>query len=221
MPATDKYTRFDEMPKERLKELREMLGAGHPCSRLARTIRNDWGYCIDVKEQTLERQLQRYREDCRTNVSYCPKKREAGDDYKLNLLRLREIIEIQENRVHKIYGKELQLGSIVMGTVSKELKLFSELVEKAMKLHHDADRLKVVEKGYSINDYEENIVKIRVTDETMRRIEEVTADNFFDNLNKTASPEKAVSKLTLGKKKENYTSPVPISVSIEPSVAIN
>lgn len=130
-PKADAYSRFYDMGTERLTALDTMLLKDEPMSVISRTIQEDWGLFTDVKNNTLQKQIQRYRDHVvLPRLQHLRAKEEAGyygrderttKGTKVMLQRLvvmdewEQVLAIQKARILKMYEREKGLPTTMDG----------------------------------------------------------------------------------------------------------
>lgn len=158
-PKADAYSRFTEMGRERQLLLDTMLLKDEPMSVISRVLQEEWGLFKDVKNNTLQKQIQRYRDQVvLPRVKHLRAKEEAGvigGDQRmtrntkkmverLNVLdEWEEILAIQKARILKVYAKEQELkDGKIMDSLTKLFKDYQMGLSQYTDLQLDTGYLK-------------------------------------------------------------------------------
>lgn len=188
---THKYKRLYDLGSDRLGIIESMLTNGDSPATCAEHIQVDWGECTDVKVQTLEKQIQRYRTDVLepklvmaaenaaekgTGVSAQMKKFRETVDVKA---KLTEGINMQWERIQKAYTKEALKGpdAKLDPTINKELRPFTDMVRALATLQLETGDLRRVPKqvqGFFAQLKPEELTEFRLemeqNDETLKSL---------------------------------------------------
>lgn len=188
---TYKYKRLYDLGSDRLGIIESMLTNGDSPATCAEHIQTDWGECTDVKVQTLEKQIQRYRTDVLepklvmaaemavekgTGVSAQMKKFRETVDVKA---RLTEALNMQWERIQKAYTKEALKGpdAKLDPTINKELRPFTDMARALATLQLETGDLRRVPKqvqGFFAQLKPEELTEFRLemeqNDETLKSL---------------------------------------------------
>ncbi len=141
MGHTYKYKRLYDLGSDRLNIIESMLTNGDSPMQIARHIQTDWGECTDVKTNTLEKQLQRYRNDVLDPKIQLAAERAAEKGTAISTQmkkfrdqvdvgqKLNEAMNLQWTRIEKAYTKEANKGEDAKldPAINKELRAFTDV----------------------------------------------------------------------------------------------
>lgn len=157
---TYKYKRLYDLGSDRLAIIESMLTNGDSPATVAEHIQIDWNECTSVKLGTLEKQIQRYRNDVLepkllvaaenaaskgTAVSQQMKRFRDSVDVKS---KLNEGISMQWERIQRAYTKEALKGpdAKLDPTINKELRPFTDMCRALATLQLETGELRRVPK---------------------------------------------------------------------------
>src|ERR1017187_2903464 len=117
----EKYNRLQKLGKERLTKISNSLIRGESPHALARTIQHEWGEFLDLKENTLAQQLNRFKLAIATQMlgDNAAELAQAQEKIEVRLLKgsnvtaletLVVLVEVQERRIQSLYNEERKSG---------------------------------------------------------------------------------------------------------------
>lgn len=135
----DAYQRFYDMGSERMGALDALILKDTPMAEIARTLQGEWQVFTEIKRNTLEKQIQRYRDNVLLpRVQHLREKEAAGaigaSDQRataatrqmlerLNLMdEWTEILGIQKKRIMALYEREQKLNGVTLDGLTKLFK---------------------------------------------------------------------------------------------------
>ena len=138
---THKYRRLYELGSDRMGIIDSMLTAGESSRTVAEKVQDEWNQCAQVKVATLEKQIQRYRNNILepklalaaevasqegTTIPVAMKRFNEQVDV---MEKLNEAINMQWDRIQKAFAVEDKKGDKgkLDSAISKELRPFTDM----------------------------------------------------------------------------------------------
>jgi hypothetical protein len=137
---TVKFERLISLGPERLTAVNNALSSGSSALQVARMIQMEWGEIKDIAEESLAKQLIRYKEQTLGNFQQVGTSIVGLDPIALGkldaLAELDDVIRAQKTRVLLFIAEERK-GKKADKDVSAEIRLLNELIHSKLKAEFD------------------------------------------------------------------------------------
>lgn len=140
MARKGEFKQLAMLSAEQMSEVRRRLEDGEKTDALATLIQDQWGLCLDIKQPSLRKALDRYKDATlrRHAQDAVAKQLRAMNNARVvqtvhAMGELQEAVIIQKDRLMKAYGQE-QKGPLLLDMVSKEMRLFKDMLSDLGKM---------------------------------------------------------------------------------------
>ena len=134
------FQRLMDLGEARYDELRDRLRKGDSVPGMVRLLQEEWAVCTDVKPDSLRKLLERQRQALRQEVvqslvEFTVGKPTGAIVKRIDVLdELEKLAAVQRGRFHKLLAREQQ-GPLLMDAVSREAKLYQDMLSDLAQLH--------------------------------------------------------------------------------------
>lgn len=158
-PKDGAYQRFFDMGAEKLAAMDTMILRGDEMSAISRVLQGEWGFFPDVKNNTLQKQVQRYRDhfliprvqhlQAKVETGVIGQDKRTAPTAKAMFKRLdvmerwEEIVELQRARILKVYKREQGMpDGVVLDSLTKLFKDYNHSLAQVTDLQLETGYLK-------------------------------------------------------------------------------